>query len=152
MEGKGIRGHLANKGVQVALDTIDGVTGERATAIKMDIEGSELRALKDQKSLDNVRVIAVETDYTLNQVMDYLITRGFIVDGTYSELVRKSSVIRKALSKDLIFNEFRTRLLITRTFALPILGGKFDPFSPLRGSQATQLVYAHKRGRTQIKN
>jgi FkbM family methyltransferase len=143
LEGEGIRGHLASKGVPVTLDTIDGVTGKLVTAIKMDIEGSELRALKDQESLDNVRVIAVETDLTYDQVTRYLTERGFLIDGTYSQLARKSSVIKKVLSRDFVFNEFRTHLLVARTFALPIFSGQFDPLSPLRDSD-TCLVYAHR--------
>jgi FkbM family methyltransferase len=144
LRGNGLRGHLASSGVPVQLDTIEGITHGRVTAIKMDIEGAELRALEGLKSTDNVKAVAVETDGTYNQVTKFLIDKGFTIDGTYLQLTQRSSVIRKVLSRDMVYNELRSKLLLSRALLFPIIRRRFDPFLPLRGTKELQMVYAHR--------
>jgi FkbM family methyltransferase len=142
MSGVGIGAHLAKVGTSVSTTTLDSLTTDNLSVIKMDIEGAEALALHGQRTLDDIRLIGVEADDP-EAIAQELRNREFEFMGSYTDLISKSYVFSKISSFDFLRNEVNTSFVATR-WALQFLALGKNPLSPLQGNEKLKILYALK--------
>jgi FkbM family methyltransferase len=129
LEGEGEEGHLSSSGQPVETVTLDSLGPEEPSAIKLDIEGAEVIAVRGQKILSRVHSIAFELDENaLGRFRNHPVYSGFPLN-TYESLVDELkslgfefsdygssnvNIPSKLLSLDLIRSELSTKFFGTR--------------------------------------
>ncbi len=137
LTGQGIGAHLAPTGKEVKTDTIDSICRD-ITAIKMDIEGSEIRALNGSKALlQYVHSIIIETHETFREVADILSSNNFSVQEL--DLGPAKWINKKTFSQDMLLNEFQTRFSLTKQLYAFLMS------KSTRNSPRSKLLFAYKR-------
>lgn len=136
IQGTGEGAHLSSTGHTVHTTTLDDVSRDPITAVKLDIEGAEVMALMRMKSLASIRLLAAEIDQVHLDILnsDPEVTHG--VTWEYAELLSHlrscgfTIVMQNELSSEgwskrfdrhTISNEIKTGLLGTRWFVRPFL-------------------------------
>ena len=77
LNGEGEGAHLDQFGLPVDTITFDSLLDNSPTVLKIDIEGTEIRALKALKSWSHIRAIAVETHNTYQETKEILVGAGY---------------------------------------------------------------------------
>lgn len=112
INGVGIGVRVSEVGNLVRADTIDRAYSD-VTAIKLDIEGSEIMALRGaKKTLPNVRILIVETHATETEVVKILEKEHYIVSEVKSN--KKKWLGHKLLSPNIIYDELTSKFALTK--------------------------------------
>jgi FkbM family methyltransferase len=142
LTGRGLESHLSAFGTPVKTISIDLAMKERASILKMDIEGSEVAALEGSTlNLDSIRGVLIETHGTDEVVMNLLQRKGFDVG-----IVRVDPTVklRYAASSDVVFDEIMTGFTASLGRARGLARSGFRkgwrlPFKMVFGTRWTRL-------------
>lgn len=113
LSGHGLEAHLSSEGTPVRKITLDQVCDAQANAIKMDIEGTEIEALRGgQRTLHRSRVILLESHVNTACVFELLRAHSFRVR---TFCASNQSKMRGVMSPDFLFDEFMSGWLGARS-------------------------------------
>jgi FkbM family methyltransferase len=123
-EGRGEEGHLAGHGLPVKTITLDSLGPNPPSAIKLDIEGAEVIAVRGQKTVARVHSIAFELDENALGRFRHHPSYESFPENTYSALKHELAsqgfriteygstdldILSKLFSWDLVRAELRTK-------------------------------------------
>jgi len=149
MSGKGLSATLSRAGtLMVKVTTIDALLKslriDHVDVIKMDIEGSEVRALKG-RFLDRVRIIVVETHGDRNEkaVRTILNAKGFKIN-TWRFSAGKCLMRIVKRIPEFVLAEFAVNFAATRATLKYLLGLGNHPVAPTDPASGVKLLIGYK--------
>jgi FkbM family methyltransferase len=149
LSGSGEGARLSKDGVAVKTVTLDALSeslGETFTALKLDVEGSEVKAIVGQMSLNHIAKVAIECEDSFGQIREYLMKSGFNIIGGYEDFITRTSVLLKLLSlKFFTLLAFTPPEEILEMIRGMLKGG--DPLLPCAGNDRLKMLYAFREGK-----
>lgn len=150
LSGQGAMATLDQKGTEVSVIRIDDMLREigvdRVDVVKMDIEGSEVKALRGQKFLEKVKRIMLETHGETNtQEVCYILEKeGFQIQPyKFSYLkIAKNIVLNFG---DFIQAEWKTGLAASRLVFNYMIKRSGHPVPAADPTSDRKLLYAYKK-------
>jgi len=150
LTGAGPGAHISNMGgFEVKTTTLDKILKEhnlaKADILKMDIEGSEIRALKTFQKLQDAREVAVEAHgaRSLHYVVNCLNKMGFRISVLDSSMLIRNIIKQPSMLPFLTLAELKSRFWQSRLWLKYFLGFENHPVPACRDPNL-KLILARK--------